>query len=445
MNVYKKISIAGFCLIFFFSLADGQKGVEDGSKYGHGKDSVECIRNLSISHDFVKQDNFMIALPYWKKAFDECPLGSKNIYLDGVKIYKYLLDMAPAESVTDNLIDTLMLIYDRRLQYFGEVANVRGRQGVDLLRYGRNETGNIQRAYNYLKEAIEIDKVSTSEPVLASYFSSSIILYQNGIFQADILIRDYLLVSDLIDRKIARRPTAELTEIKNAIDNNFVTQGPGNCETLISFFSKEIPDKKTDVNFLRMLTSLLENRDCTNSELYITALKNLQTQSPNADLAYKIAVQEYRTSNFNESIEYYQQALNLETSENKKAEYYFGLAACYSGLKEKSRARELALKSAQIRTNWGEPYLLIGQLYADSKNECSSIKLPNSIFWAAVDKFLKAKMVDPSVTERANSLILTYSPYFPNKEEAFFENVHDGDIFTVGCWINETTQARFNN
>lgn len=444
MNIYRNL-IGWICLIALPSMLSAQKGVEDGSKYGHGQDSIECIRNMTISHDFVKQGNFSMAFPYWQKAFNDCPLATKNLYIDGVRIYKDLLDNANENQEIESLLDSLMLIYDRRIQYFNEKANVRGRQGVDLLRYGRNETGNIKKAYGYLKEAIEIDKALTSEPVLASYFSSSIILYQNGIFKADVVISDYIFISDLIDKKLAKKSSPELEDIKAAIDDNFINQGPNNCDTIISYFAKEIEKKKEDVSFLKMLTSLLEKRNCTESELYYTALKTLQKQTPGSDVALKAAILAYKKGDYNAAIDLYQQAMNLETFADKKADYYFGQAACYNVLKNKSKARELALHAAEIRTNWGEPYILIGQMYADSKDECSGIRLPNSIYWAAVDKFLKAKMVDPSVTERANSLIITYSPYFPNKEKAFFENVHEGDSFTVGCWINETTQARFNN
>ena len=437
---YLKFFITGIFLALMFSTASGQKGVEDGSKYGHGEDSIRCVRNLSISHDFVRQRNYITALPYWRVVFDECPLCSRNIYLDGVKIYKHLLDETSDDQEISSLLDTLMLIYDKRIQYFGETANVRGRQGVDLLRYGRNETSNIERAYNYLKEAIDIDKGSTSQPVLASYFSSSLILYQNGVITADNVIRDYIQVTNLI------KPTnKDLIELKEAIDDNFIKQGPNDCDTLIAFFSKELENKKDDVSFLSMLVALLEERDCTESELYFSSLQLLHKNAPDANLAFKNAVVAYKLNDYSLAIDYYQQALNLDTNEDSKADYYFGMAASYGSLNNKSKARELALKTIEIRPGWGDPYILIGQMYADSKNECSSIQLPNSIYWAAVDKFLQAKVVDPSVTERANSLILTYSRYFPNKEEAFFENVHEGNTFTVGCWINETTKARFNN
>ena len=121
------------------------------------------------------------------------------------------------------------------------------------------------------------------------------------------------------------------------------------------------------------------------------------------------------------------------------------MAACNNEMNNNLKARELALKAVSIRTNWGEPHILIGQLYADSKSSCSSISLPNAVYWVAVDMFLKAKTIDPSVEEKANKLILAYSKYFPNKEEAFFQNVTEGNSYSIGCWINETTKARFNN
>ena len=66
-----------------------------------------------------------------------------------------------------------------------------------------------------------------------------------------------------------------------------------------------------------------------------------------------------------------------------------------------------------------------------------------SVFWAAVDKFQKAKQVDPAMTEEADKLIGIYSQHFPSKDEAFFRSVTDGATVKIGSWINESTKARF--
>ena len=72
-----------------------------------------------------------------------------------------------------------MLVYERRIQFYGQKGNVKGRQGVDLLKYGRDDLEHVKEAYKYLKESIEIRKHKTSEPVLVSFVSTTIILYQN--------------------------------------------------------------------------------------------------------------------------------------------------------------------------------------------------------------------------------------------------------------------------
>ena len=63
----------------------------------------------------------------------------------------------------------------------------------------------------------------------------------------------------------------------------------------------------------------------------------------------------------------------------------------------------------------------------------------------AVDKFMKAKEIDPSLASKANERIREYKKLFPTSDVAFFYNVFEGDEFQVECWINETTKARFSD
>ena len=133
-----------------------QKGIEDGSKYGSGQDSINCLMNLSLYREFFKHSNYKDALGPWIKVFSECPASSEKMYVDGVQMYRNLIDAsANSSSVKEELIDTLMLIYDRRAEYFGGEGNVLGRKGIDRLRYRRDDIESINIAYNELKRSIE--------------------------------------------------------------------------------------------------------------------------------------------------------------------------------------------------------------------------------------------------------------------------------------------------
>ena len=64
------------------------------------------------------------------------------------------------------------------------------------------------------------------------------------------------------------------------------------------------------------------------------------------------------------------------------------------------------------------------------------------VYWVAVDKFAKAKQVDPSVANRATDLMRSYSQHYPSTETIFFNDYAEGQSYTVGGWINETTTIR---
>ena len=424
-----------------------QKGVEDGSRYGHGNDSIQCITNLSLYREYARQGDFKSALPSWRKVFHNCPRATKNIYIDGARMFQnFIEENQNDEAKKGAYVDTLMMVYDQRIKYYKDRSNVRGRQGVDLLRYRRNDgIQYIQQAYNYLDESIQADKAHVSEPVMATYISASLTLFQDKKITQNQVISDYMMVSDIINKKLETRPSdATLTAIKSSIDNNFAADGPSDCDTLNAYFNKEYQSRSDDPDFLGMLTTLLKNNSCTNSQLFYNASTKLQALKPSAESAANIALMAYNNGNYKEAATYYKQAIQLQTDDMKKADYYLGLALTQSKLNQYSESRDNALKAEQLHSNWGEPYLLIGQIYAQSQDQCSNIKLPSSVFWVAVDKFNEAKKVDPSVEEKANKLIITYSKYYPKKEDAFFQNVHQGDTYTVGCWINENTIARFN-
>ena len=87
--------------------------------------------------------------------------------------------------------------------------------------------------------------------------------------------------------------------------------------------------------------------------------------------------------------------------------------------------------------------ILIGDIYAAASKDCGSNSFEQGmIFSAAIDKFIQAKNMDPSVLDAANKKIATYSKYLPSNEDAFFSGATEGNTFQVGCWINESTKVR---
>ena len=150
-----------------------------------------------------------------------------------------------------------------------------------------------------------------------------------------------------------------------------------------------------------------------------------------------------KKKNFSKAIASYEQAIDSEKDLNEKANYYYELALVIYDQKDYPRVRDLAIEAINLRPGWGKPYILIGNIYASSANLIGESDLQQRIVYClAVDQFINAKAIDPAVSSEANEDIGKYSQFFPNKEDALFENIKAGSIYKIGGWINESTTVR---
>jgi hypothetical protein len=114
----KAFTIIALGLLLSMTQTFAQKGVEDGSKYGHGEDSIRCLKNLSLYTELEKQNRYEEAYPYWQIAFNECPLSTRRIYTDGVKIMTYKIKHAPNDVQKEEYYQELMSVYDKRMKFW---------------------------------------------------------------------------------------------------------------------------------------------------------------------------------------------------------------------------------------------------------------------------------------------------------------------------------------
>jgi len=171
--------------------------------------------------------------------------------------------------------------------------------------------------------------------------------------------------------------------------------------------------------------------------------EKLYKMEPTSQSAFSMARLFLKRSNTAKAIDYYEEAINSEKDKYEKANYCYELAQVIYTQKNYSRVRDYARQAISLNPEWGKPYILIGKVYAASSKSIGESDIQQRlVFCLAVDQFIKAKAVDPDVTAEANKEIATYSQYFPNKEDAFFENLKAGSTFKVGGWINESTTVR---
>jgi tetratricopeptide (TPR) repeat protein len=413
----------------------------DNSKYG--ADSIRCLANLSTVNEFVKIDLYDYAVSAWREVLRDCPQASRNTYIDGVKIVKHYLDKENDPKRKEELIDTLMMVYDYRIKYFGQEGYVIGRKGIDLMRY---RADNMEEAYQMMDKSIELGKMAVEIPVLVTGFQSGVVLYKSNRLSKEKVVSDYTRAMEIIEAQYKKKPTdRNLSMAKDGVDRLFASSDAADCNTLVEIFEKKFKSSPEDVELIKNIISLFEKNNCLENSLYIASVEQLHNLQPSALSAYNLARLFSRRADHSSSIKYYQQAIELQTDNIEKSKYYYELALVYlSQLNQPENARSAALKAIEVKSDWGQPYILIGNIYAMHNRSCGTNDLEKaSVYWAIVDKYIAARNADPLVAEEANSLVSRYSIYFPDKELGFFHGLKEGEPYTVGCWINETTRVRF--
>lgn len=410
-----------------------------------GKDSISCITNLSLYIEDYKLyregtgseasvDNMINA---WRWVFKHCPEATENIYIDGVNIMELMIERAKTDAIKARLIDTLELMYDQRIRYFGKEGFVLGRKGVDIY---TKDPGRYEKAYKALKRSVELEKNNSNPAVLVYYFRIAVKMLRSDKISKAELVDAYDVVSSIIDYNLKQGSKASL---ENAQRNVELTFEPfASCEDLISIYQAKFKAAPGDADILRRIISILDKKSCTDSELYFNVTVKLNEIEPSPESSYLIGKMFIRRGDQAKAVEYLEKGTKM-TDQNDLADCYLLLANARFHLKNYPPARSAALESARLRPDDGRPYLLIGDMYASSAESCGDNKLTRKVaYWAAVDKYVKAKSVDSRLEKEANEKIATYSRYFPPVEDIFFYELSEGQEYTVGCWINETTTVR---
>jgi len=409
-------------------------GANAQSKFG--ADSVLCVENRSIYVQYFKSKNYSDALKSWRWAWKNCPEANENTFRHGPKIIKDRMKVDPENKSA--YIDTLMMIYDQRIQYFGKKGYVLGLKGYELIEADKDRS---EEGLGYLKQSLDLEGNNASVQAVYGYMKAMVRLENSGSKTKVDVLEAYAIVSKIMDFNIANKSKATKNFVKYSekIENLFTPYA--NCEDLITMLSIKFNPATEDVSFLKRATKLLADKDCSTHQLFFDASSRLYELEPSASSADKMAKMSIAKGKSTAAIEFANKAIEMEENANQKAIYYLTLAIAYRNSGSYASARNAVYSALDIRSGWAEAYMNLGNIYIAGAKTCGDDFEKSTVYWVAVDAFKKA-LSDEDTKIRASKNINTYSKYFPAKEICFFNGVEAGKPHTVECWINKTTIVR---
>jgi hypothetical protein len=436
---------------------NAQKGIDSGTPYGLGEDSIRCLTNISLFIPYAKSGNFKDAYPFWKIVYDECPASTKNIYVYGVNIINWQISEEKDAAKKEALINDLMKLYDDRINYFGDDKQYgkdwiisRKAQNYNQLK-GEDTDPNI--IYQWTGEAINEFKEKTEPLAVSLYMFASFKLVQSDMEKyKEQYVNDFLKCSALLDTQIAAAKAANsekdeenITARKIEIEKNFTISGATDCEILQSIYGVKIEQNKENLDFLKETLTLLRRVNCRETEAFFAASEYAHKIEPTAESAMGLGNKAFKEKDYATAEKYYNEAIALTEDSEIKAELYYAIAVMAQQQNSFIKAKQFSLKCLAEKADYGRAYILIATCYAAGVKTVfpDDPVLTKCVYYAVVDKLERARQVDPSVAEEVGKLISTYSKYYPTKEEIFMHpDIDDGNNFMIEGWIGETVKIR---
>ena len=418
--------------------------------------SDDCNSNSSISHEAVKAGNFKDAYLPWKALIEKCPTLRFYTFKDGFLILQSFLEANKDRKSADykKYFDELMHTHDLRMQYIPEfqtkmkgvlsVEEALGGKAMDYIAYAPQM--DVNQAYKWLSESVSAAKEASQPAVFHYFLEMSLNKLKGDATHKEQFIQDYLNATQYVDGAIAAETKDAMKQAYQGVKDNlvalFINSGAADCESLQGIYGQKVEDNQKDLAYLKKVIDIMKMMNCTDSEAYLQASFYAYKMEPTTEAAAGCAYQAFKKGDIDGAVKFFDESINLETDNAKKADKAYAAAAVLASAKRLSQARAYCQKAIGFNPNYGAPYILIANLYATSPNWSDENALNKCTYFAVIDKLQRAKAVDPSVADEVNKLIGRYAAHTPQAKDLFMLGYKAGDRITIGGWIGESTTIR---
>ncbi|MBR5856664.1 MAG: hypothetical protein IKY70_05280 [Bacteroidales bacterium] len=408
-----------------------------------GPDSANCVNSMNFYRDFLKQGDIKEAAPEWRKAFKSCPpKASQNIYLHGAQIYRSLINKASADT-KQGLIDTLMMIYDRRAELYPKSwLKAKQNKVLDMANYFAADDKSV---FDETAEVIKRAGEELNPDLLVLQMNRAKAMYESQKISAEDVLNTYSELSPMVDAIVKADPSDNNKIRQATFENAFILSGVANCDNLISVFTPRFDANPTDLAMVKNIAKLLSDNDCLSSELFlksVMAMHELEPSFNSARLLYRL----YSSKDQNqEALKYLQEAIDSPESDDMDDAAMLFEMATFQFKKMNQYGQAVATAKAALEKDAslaGKANLLIGTIWYQVK--CSGNEIEQRAkFWVATDYLQKAKNADAALAADADEMLRNCRVYYPTVEDAFMYDLQDGNSFTVSCGgMSATTTVR---
>jgi tetratricopeptide (TPR) repeat protein len=404
-------------------------------------DKAKAEESVAVWGDAIKQGNYRQATPGLQWMLANAPKWNTKLYIDGVEIYDKLAEKETDPAKKKVLVDSLLMIYDMRIQNCGDEINVMNRKVYACYKYYKTKEKVAELLAMYDK-IYETSGNNISDNNLVAYMTT-IKNYQTlhkNLTDEQILQR-YDKIMAVLDVKLKKAQEQskqadidKLKSYKDAVEGILISIVKVNCDFVRKNLVPKFKQNPNDLALAKKIFSFMLQDKCTDDPVWLEAGEKIHEMSTEKDfgLVKTLGSRYVMNGNLEKAEGLYKEALPLAPTPQDKSEIQTYLGGIESKKGNYVGARDLYRQAITTHSSNKEAYEKIGDLYYNSFDNCSkkqSLAEDRLVYLAAYEMYVKAGN---------NQLMARAKAQFPSREEIFLLNWQAGSNQKVGCWINET-------
>ena len=436
-------------------------------RYGETEEQqILCKEAISVYVSYKKQKNYDEAFIQWKKACDVCPPDAREgMYSDGVRFLKEQLKNTEDLARIQSLQDSIFLLYDQRMEIFpatskkpNNACTILAYKATDYYRLYKKE--GAAEANAMFKESIDCLGAESSPATLSTYYVTSFYAmkamedYAEAKAKLGEMLTEYLVLSDYIEAGIAAANAAgdsdtveDFGKAKGNLDEVFIAIAQ--CEDMVPVLTEKVAADSANFELKQKVLRLLNQKDCTDNDLYLPVAVEVHKAEPGHPSAYAIGNEQAKNENFAEALAYMEEAVELCGECAEIETYLLKAGKIASFLGKSSTARSYAQKVLANNSDSAEAYMLIGDAIAGGAKSCDDGALGVRLAYLRACDYYNMAITrgDEDLKATAQKKLNANSKQFPSVDEIFAVGKSTGDAITIpsisGCpCAGESTTVR---
>ncbi len=418
-------------IFLIFLLCASNAFAQDG--WNWGDDELKAKEKYTLLSDDISAKSFKTAKNHLAWLLEKTPDLNKSLYMKGADVYEALVKETEDDDLKSTYEDSALVMYDLRIKYFQDEANVLNRKGGLAMTYLQDRPEKYPDLFELYTKIVELNGKDAFYYNVNYAMYLAAVMFKNEQYTEDQLIELHRKLTEIVEHNMQKNDDyyQYWEKAKEYIDGEFGDIVTMDCEKINKYKMPKLAEDPENLELIEEILALMLKSECLDDPKFLELSTKLATAKPTFgrySFLYKYYLRKGDTA---KAIEFMKKAEEYAENNAQKADLYITQAKIYQGQGNKPTARTYYQKAAATdASKTYEAYTAIGDMYLSSGGQCTSSNPVHARGFAIAAYNAYNRAGNGAKAAQAQQ-------YFPRREDAF-NHGGAGETINVGCWIGET-------